>query len=260
MAQQEMFSSVSLRPKTQLRYTLPFAGTCIIFLVATSVIAPLFATIPLPKIVPPSVPLKAPPRHVKIVEVVRTKNHSPKTSNPSPLPPKKFVKVFEAPRRIPTGVPKVVDTETYAPPDNLPPSGGPTGPGMPECPLCTATGSPIPVAPPPPPKVVASPKVSAAPTGPMKVSSGVQAAKLERMVRPPYPPLAKQARISGTVRFAAVIAPDGRIQELQVVFGHPLLIPAAKEAVAQWVYKPTLLNGEAVQVQTQIDVNFTLSQ
>ena len=75
-----------------------------------------------------------------------------------------------------------------------------------------------------------------------------------------YPPLAKQARIQGTVRFNAVIGKDGTIQNLTLVSGHPLLVPSATEAVHQWVYQPTLLNGEPVEVVTQIDVNFTLSQ
>ena len=88
----------------------------------------------------------------------------------------------------------------------------------------------------------------------------MQAANLVRKVTPVYPPLAKQARIQGTVRFTAVIGKDGTIQNLQLVSGHPLLVAAAQEAVKQWVYKPTLLNGEPVEVVTQIDVNFTLSQ
>ena len=70
----------------------------------------------------------------------------------------------------------------------------------------------------------------------------------------------KSARISGVVHLAAVISASGTIQDLKVISGHPLLIPAALEAVKQWVYQPTLLNGEPVEVQTQIDVNFTLSQ
>jgi protein TonB len=81
-----------------------------------------------------------------------------------------------------------------------------------------------------------------------------------RQPRPAYPPLAKQARIQGTVRFTAIIAANGSIQSLQVISGHPLLVPSAMEAVKQWVYQPTLLNGEPVEVVTQIDVNFTLSQ
>jgi protein TonB len=75
-----------------------------------------------------------------------------------------------------------------------------------------------------------------------------------------YPPLARQARISGVVKFNAVIAKDGTIQNLTMISGHPLLVQAATEAVRQWVYQPTQLNGEPVEVITTIDVNFTLSQ
>jgi len=80
-----------------------------------------------------------------------------------------------------------------------------------------------------------------------------------RQPKPQYPPLARQARIQGTVRFNAIIGKDGNIANLTLVSGHPLLVPAATAAVKQWVYKPTLLNGEPVEVVTVIDVNFTLS-
>jgi protein TonB len=92
------------------------------------------------------------------------------------------------------------------------------------------------------------------------VGGNVQQAMLIRQPKPVYPPLAKQARIQGVVRLNAIIGKDGTIQNLQVATGHPLLVPAALDAVKQWVYKPTLLNGEPVEVITQIDVNFTLSQ
>ena len=75
--------------------------------------------------------------------------------------------------------------------------------------------------------------------------------------RPPYPPEAKMARIQGVVKLSAVIGRDGAIQQLDVISGHPLLVPAALEAVKQWVYEVTLLNGNPVEVVTQIDVNFT---
>ena len=81
-----------------------------------------------------------------------------------------------------------------------------------------------------------------------------------KKVTPQYPALAKSARIQGTVRFTAIIGKDGTIQNLQLVSGHPMLVASATEAVKQWVYRPTLLNGEPVEVITQIDVNFTLSQ
>jgi protein TonB len=78
-------------------------------------------------------------------------------------------------------------------------------------------------------------------------------------VDPVYPPLAQQARISGQVRFTVVIGKDGSIQNIQLVSGHPLLAAAARDAVSQYVYKPTLLNGNPVEVVTTVDVNFALS-
>jgi protein TonB len=87
----------------------------------------------------------------------------------------------------------------------------------------------------------------------------VQRANLINQTRPVYPPLARQARIQGTVKLTAIISKDGSIQKLEVLSGHPLLIPAALQAVKEWRYKPTLLNGEPVEVVTQVDVNFTLS-
>ena len=110
-------------------------------------------------------------------------------------------------------------------------------------------------APPPPPPVKVETKLKR-----ITIGGNVQQAKLVRQPKPVYPPLAKQARISGVVHLAAVISKDGTIQDLKVISGHPLLIPSALEAVKQWVYQPTLLNGEPVEVSTQIDVNFTLSQ
>src|SRR5712692_1349918 len=105
---------------------------------------------------------------------------------------------------------------------------------------------------PPPPK----PKLS----GPLKVGGNVQAARIINKIQPLYPPLARQTRISGTVRLHAIIGKDGTIQSLEVLNGHPLLQQAALDAVRQWRYQPTLLNGEPVDVDTTIDVIFTLNQ
>ena len=77
-------------------------------------------------------------------------------------------------------------------------------------------------------------------------------------VEPVYPALAKQARVSGTVELLGVLGTDGRIHELKVLRGHPLLINAALEAVRQWIFEPTLLNGQAVEVSAPITVNFIL--
>jgi len=104
---------------------------------------------------------------------------------------------------------------------------------------------------PPPPKVV--PKR-------VMVGGNVQAARLVNKVQPLYPPLARQTRISGTVKLHAIIGKDGTVQQLVVVSGHPLLVQAALDAVKQWRYQPTLLNGEPVEVDTEIDVIFSLAQ
>jgi periplasmic protein TonB len=85
-------------------------------------------------------------------------------------------------------------------------------------------------------------------------------AKLIRKVIPEYPPLAKAARISGVVHLMGTIAKDGTIRNLQLIGGHPILARAALEAVEQWVYEPTLLNGEPVEVIAPIEVDFTLAR
>lgn len=95
--------------------------------------------------------------------------------------------------------------------------------------------------------------------GKIRVGGGVEAANLIHKVTPIYPPEAKAARIQGVVRFNATIGKDGSVLDLQLINGHPLLVQPAQDAVKQWVYKPTLLNGAPVEVVTQIDVNFTLT-
>ena len=92
----------------------------------------------------------------------------------------------------------------------------------------------------------------------IRVGGQVEAAKLILQVKPEYPPLAKMARIQGVVRLEAVISTGGTIQNLRVLAGHPLLVKAAIDAVAHWRYQPTLLNGDPVEVVTEINVNFTL--
>jgi protein TonB len=109
---------------------------------------------------------------------------------------------------------------------------------------------------PPPDPAPPQPRDPAPPL--VEVGGKVQAAKLLQRVEPVYPPIARQARISGTVRLEAIIAADGRIRELKVISGHPLLVQSALDAVRQWRYQPTLLNNTTVEVLTHIDVNYTL--
>jgi len=91
------------------------------------------------------------------------------------------------------------------------------------------------------------------------VGGNVQSANLLEKVDPVYPPLAREARIQGTVRFTAIIGRDGHVQNLQLISGHPLLVPAAQAAVKQWVYRQTLLNGKPVEVITSVEVNFVVT-
>jgi TonB family protein len=92
----------------------------------------------------------------------------------------------------------------------------------------------------------------------IRVGAAVQQSSLRQSVSPVYPPLARQARIQGVVRFSVIIAKDGHISIATLISGHPLLVPAAQEAVKQWVYRPTLLNGDPVEVATVVDVPFSL--
>lgn len=115
----------------------------------------------------------------------------------------------------------------------------------------TGERKPVPAPPPPPPSKPPTPEV-------IRVSEGVQAARLIHKVAPVYPSIAKQAGVSGVVKIEAIIGRDGTIRKLEVHSGHPLLIKPAMDAVKQWRYRPTILNGEPVEVLTQVEVRFVL--
>jgi periplasmic protein TonB len=116
-----------------------------------------------------------------------------------------------------------------------------------------------------PPAQAAAPPVAAPPrpaaSEPIRIRQGgnVNPARIVHRVEPTYPPIARQARISGTVELEGVIGIDGHIRELQVLSGHPLLTKAALDAVRQWIYEPTRLNGEPVEVIAPITVHFRLN-
>jgi TonB family protein len=110
------------------------------------------------------------------------------------------------------------------------------------------------------PNTAAAPAEGPTPPSFIRVGGNVQSTKLIRQPRPVYPPEAKEQRIQGKVQLLAVIAKDGTVKSLEVISGDPALTQSALDAVRLWVYQPTLLNGEPVEVQTQIDVNYTLMQ
>lgn len=195
---------------------------------------------------------------------------APPPPPPPPPPPAAVVKVKPVPREFDTGAltqpVAIPDQVAIIEEDAAAPSAGIAGVvgGVPGGSVGGTVGgvlgsiiSSAPTAAPPPPPP--PPVKKKAPPKRIRVGGNVAKARLVRQVRPQYPPLARQARIQGTVKLSAVISKDGSIQKLEVMSGHPLLVPSALAAVKQWRYKPTLLNGEAVEVLTNIDVNFTLS-
>lgn len=119
---------------------------------------------------------------------------------------------------------------------------GSSGSGVPFGP-----GTAIPVIAPPPPIA----------TRPLRVSRMMEG-NLTHRVQPTYPVLARQARIQGAVVLRALISKEGTIENLQALNGPPMLVQAAIEAVKQWRYRPYLLDGEPIEVETQVTVNFTL--
>lgn len=108
---------------------------------------------------------------------------------------------------------------------------------------------------PPPPPAAAPVK----PASNAKIGGQVQQARLLSRKDPVYPPMARQARVRGVVRVEATVGKDGRVRAVKVVSGHPLLQQAAADAVKQWVYSPTLLNGQPVEFTTHVEVGFNLA-
>jgi protein TonB len=102
------------------------------------------------------------------------------------------------------------------------------------------------------------PQVKAAPPKKVNISGGVAQGMLLNKTQPTYPPIAKAARVSGTVVLRATISKSGTIENLQVVSGPAMLQSAATDAVRSWRYRPYLLNGDPVEVETTVNVVFTL--
>jgi protein TonB len=111
-----------------------------------------------------------------------------------------------------------------------------------------------------PPPAAQAPVAQPPAAQPLKVGGNVQEAKLVRRTTPVYPPLARQARVTGVVRVEATVGRDGKITQAAAVSGPPLLRQAAADAVRQWLYQPSLLNGQPVEVVTQVDVTFSLNR
>ena len=214
-------------------------------IIGVMVLIPLIFTEALPKTVtlgflvaPPPPPPPPPPAAapVKVVKVIQTD-------------------IVNGQLRTPTKIPKKVEMikEEEAPPPVMASAGvvGGVPGGVPGGSMGGVIGSVLSSTPVAVPKIATPQRV--------RVSAGVTQGLLVKRVQPNYPPLARQARIQGTVVLQAQISKTGDIENLQLISGHPMLAPAAIEAVKQWKYRPYLLNGEPVEVETQVQVNFTLA-
>ncbi len=245
---EEMVESTSKTQKTNKPWTILLSSLLQIGLLVILVLIPLIYTEALPKTLmssillapPPPPPPPPPPAAVQVVKV-------------KPVAHLMDAGKLVAPKVIPKDI-KIIKEEE-APPDmgggmvgGVP--GGVSGGSMSGVLGGVIGGAGSTMAPPPPKAVLKR----------ITVGGNVQAAHLVNRVQPTYPPLARQTRISGTVKLHAIIGKDGTVQQLQVVSGHPLLVQSALDAVRQWRYQPTLLNGDPVEVDTEIDVIFSLAQ
>jgi protein TonB len=229
-------------------------------MIGVAVLLPLVFPDALPKarlmeyLVEPLPPPPPPPAHVRIVEAIieraaRTQIVAGRLFEPVNMPDKAAAIIDEAPPAASTG-------STWGVEGGIGRPGG-VEHGVLFSLLADAVTRAFP--PPPPPAQVA--KESAAPPPPQRITMGgvVLQGKAIHQPVPVYPPLARAARVQGTVRLEGILGKDGRIRELRVVSGHPLLVQAALDAVRQWVYRPTYLNGDPVEVIAPIDVNFKLN-
>jgi protein TonB len=231
--------------KTKRGATTLFSFVLQMILLGVLILIPLLYTEALPKqqlmtflVAPPPPPPPPPPAAapIKVVKQIQTEIINGQLRTPTKIPQKiQMIKEEEAPPPM-NSMAGVV--------------GGVPG-GVPGGQMGGVIGGIISSTP------VSVPK-AATPTR-VRVSQGVTQGLLIRKVQPTYPPLARQARIQGQVLLQAEISKDGTIQNLRLISGHPMLTSAAIEAVKQWRYKPYILNGEPVEVETQITVNFTLS-
>jgi periplasmic protein TonB len=232
----ELLESSSEKKKTNTGWSVILSAIVQISALSVLILIPLIYTQALPKAMlstllvapPPPPPPPPPPVKTAITPAARL-IQSGKLMQPRAIP--KDVAVFK---------------EAELPPDviNNTNQSGVFG-GIPGQGLMGGTGPAL-----PPPKAAAPARI--------KQGGEVTAASIITQTHPVYPPLARQARIQGTVILHAIIDKDGQVAKLEVVSGHPLLVQSALDAVKQWRYKPTQLNGDPVEVDTTIQVTFTM--
>jgi len=238
--------------RNRRRFAAVFSFTFQSLLIGVLLIVPLMFTEALPKqqlltflVAPLPPPPPPPPAAETVAKVVRDIQSDLLTSGQ-----------LRTPSRIPEKVQMIREEE--APPP-LPSMGGVVGGvpgGIPGGQLGGVIGGIVSHA----SSLAVVPKFALVQPKRIRISQGVTKGLLIQKIEPKYPSLALQAHIWGQVVLRAIIGKDGDIKELGLVSGHPLLAPAAIEAVRQWHYRPYLLNGEPVEVETIVTVNFQISQ
>lgn len=190
------------------------------------------------------------PARMLMAAIVAPPPPPPPPPPPAPTPHvvQRVSEIVNGELRTPSKIPKKIEMikEEEAPPPSTGVMGGVVG-GVPGGSAGGVIGGLI-SSTAPPPKVAAPQK--------LRISSGVAEGNLVNKVEPQYPQMAKVAHVQGDVVLQALIAKNGAIENLRAVSGHPILIQAAMEAVKQWRYRPYLLNGEPVEVETTITVKF----
>jgi TonB family protein len=171
--------------------------------------------------------------------------HPQSSGHTDPRAPKIPQAVLLQPLRIPTHISQTADAQPPNPDD----ISGPTTPGGPDIGF-PGDGSEV--------TQIVRPVTPRPPNGPVMASTGVMNALLVHRVEPEYPLPARLMHLSGTVQLRAIIGTDGAVHELETVSGNPMFVQAARIAVMQWRYQPTLLSGKAVELETIITVNFVL--
>jgi periplasmic protein TonB len=216
-------------------------------LLATALIVPLFAHVAVPR---PGILTPIPPYARGTAEPQRPQQKHQQQSHPGGS--RKDSPKITQPPRVPTTIAETLDSSFRI--EEVPIMGPEDPKGIPKGIIDSfAPSNPASRQPMTAPPEHAVPKVK-----PLPRSEILQQAMLVYRVEPKYPPLALQIRLEGTVRLHAIVGRDGVVRDLELLSGHALLAPAALEAVRQWRYRPTILNGEQVEVETYITVIFLL--
>jgi protein TonB len=252
-----MFEQSFVRPQSRVRtgWTVLVSTTIQVVLLCAAILVPLLSPDLLPRLIADSIllaPPDPPPGRAPLPE---------RAAQPRALARRAAPAGFHEPAAVPERVAQIIDepVEAGAVSAQQGVPGGLLEPGAGSSVLSSiiqAANTPA-----PPPKPEAEP-LKTKPEAPRRIvlPSQLEPGMVLEKAQPVYPPMAIQMRLQGVVMLRTIVGVDGRIRELVVESGHPILVPAAVAAVRQWRYRPTVLNGKAVEVVAPVAVHFTLGR